>query len=218
MILVLENEVDPDTRYFVPEISRHLEAAGADVEVYTYADAGGRPDALADAEGVVLSGSTAGVYETAAYPWMDELRSLVRELVAADVPTLGVCFGHQLVNDALGGRVEHRGLRKGIETVRFAEDPLFDSVGARVPMVHGDFVTELGDGMERIAAADYYENLGSRHRDAPVWTVQYHPEFTAALLPQIEADFGWPANSSDRDFDGVSVERTLANFVGLSAE
>jgi GMP synthase (glutamine-hydrolysing) len=51
-----------------------------------------------------------------------------------------------------------------------------------------------------------------------VWTVQYHPEFTAALLPQIEADFGWPANSSDRDFDGVSVERTLANFVGLSAE
>ena len=218
MILVLENEVDTEARYFVPEIRRHLEAAGARVSVYPYADAGGRPDALADADGVVLSGSTAGVYETDSFPWMDDLRALVRELVAERVPTLGVCFGHQIVNEALGGRVEHRGLRKGIETVRFADDPVFDAVGPRVPMVHGDFVTELGDGMERIAAAEYYENLGSRHRDAPLWTVQYHPEFTDALLPQIEADFGWPTTDSDTDFEDVSVERTLANFVRLAIE
>jgi GMP synthase (glutamine-hydrolysing) len=149
---------------------------------------------------------------------MDELRALVRGLVDEEVPTLGVCFGHQLVNDALDGRVEHRGLRKGIETLRFADDPLVEAVGARVPMVHGDFVTELGDGTKRIATAGYYENLGSRHRDAPLWTVQYHPEFTAALLPRIEADFGRPTNDSDRDFDGVSVERTLANFVRLAIE
>ncbi|WP_235010837.1 glutamine amidotransferase-related protein [Halobellus limi] len=66
---------------------------------------------------------------------MDELRALVRGFVDEEVPTLGVCFGHQLVNDALDGRVEHRGLRKGIETLRFADDPLFEAVGARVPMV-----------------------------------------------------------------------------------
>ncbi|WP_049986544.1 type 1 glutamine amidotransferase [Halobellus rufus] len=218
MILVLENEVDPESRYFVPEIRRHLEEAGARVRVYTYADSGGRPEALADADAVVLSGSTAGVYETASYPWMDELRALVPELVEKRVPTLGVCFGHQLVNDALGGTVEHRGLRKGIERVRLDDDPLFDGVGERVPMVHGDFVTELGDGMERIATADYYEYLGSRHRDAPLWTVQYHPEFTAALLPDIEDDFGWPTNDRDREFDDVSVERTFENFVRLAAE
>ncbi|SFR35530.1 type 1 glutamine amidotransferase [Halogeometricum limi] len=216
MILVLENEVDPETRYFVPEIRRHLEAAGATVRVDEYADHGGRPDALSTADAVVVSGSTAGVYETDDYPWMNDLRELVSELVREEIPTLGVCFGHQLVNDALGGAVEHRGLRAGIEPVRFADDPLFDGVGTRVPLVHGDFVTELGDGMEAIASADYYPNLASRHRDAPLWTVQYHPEFTASLFPAIEEDFGWPEDPAHRDFGGVTPERTFENFVRLA--
>lgn len=217
VILVLENEVDPDGRYFVPEIRRHLEAAGATVRVHPYADTGGRPDLVGDADAVVLSGSTAGVYETATYPWMDDLRELVRDLRDDRVPTLGICFGHQLVNDAFGGRVEHRGLRKGIETVRLGDDPLFEGVGARVPIVHGDFVVELGEGLRPIADADYHEHIATRHRDAPVWTVQYHPELTAALLPRIDEDFGWPEDPDDRDFDGVTVERTLANFADLAA-
>ncbi|ADQ68253.1 GMP synthase [Halogeometricum borinquense DSM 11551] len=215
MILVLENEVNPETRYFVPEIRRHLEAAGATVRSYPFAEHGGRPDVLHAADAVVLSGSTAGVYETETYPWMDDLRELVRELVAEKVPTLAVCFGHQLVNDALGGAVEHHGLHAGIDPVRFADDPLFDGVGTRVPLVHSDVVTELGAGMEAIAAADYYPNLASRHRDAPLWTVQYHPEFTEQLFPSIESDFEWPEDPAHRDFDGVTVERTFENFVRL---
>ena len=218
VILVLQNEVDPDNRYFVPEIRRHLEAAGATVRVHPYADTGGRPDPLDDADAVVLSGSTAGVYETASYPWMDDLREIVRDLRDATVPTLGICFGHQLVNDALGGRVEHWGLRKGIETVRFGGDPLFEGVGTRVPVVHGDFVVELGEELTPIAGADYHEHIATRHRDAPVWTVQYHPELTATLLPRIDADFGWPTDPDHRDFSEVTVERTLSNFVDLAGE
>jgi GMP synthase (glutamine-hydrolysing) len=218
VILVLQNEVDTDNRYFVPEIRRHLEAAGATVRVHPYADTGGRPDALRDADAVVLSGSTAGVYETDTYPWMGDLRALVRELRDDRVPMLGICFGHQIVNDAFGGHVEHRGLRKGIETVRFGDDPLFEGVGSRVPMVHGDYVVELGDGLRPIADADYHEYVATRHREAPVWTVQYHPELTAALLPRIDADFGWPTDPADRDFSTVTVERTLANFVALAGE
>lgn len=216
MILVLETEVDPDGRYFAPEIRRHLDAAGATVRVHPYADTGGRPAALDDADAVVVSGSTAGVYETDSHPWMDDLRAVVRELRDDRVPTLGICFGHQLINDAFGGRVEHRGLRKGIETVRFDDDPLFEGVGPHVPIVHGDFVTDLGDGLTPIADAEYHEHVATRHRDAPVWTVQYHPELTAPLLPRIDADFGWPDDPSDRNFDDVTVERTLRNFVRLA--
>jgi GMP synthase (glutamine-hydrolysing) len=167
MILLLENEVDPTARYFVPEIRRHLEAAGAAVRVYPFADRGGRPDALDAADGVVLSGSTAGVYESDDYPWMDDLRELVRELVAERVPTLGVCFGHQLVNDALGGTVEHRGPHAGIDPVRFADDPLFDGVGARVPLLHGDVVTELGEGMEAVATGTHRCGPSSTTRSSP---------------------------------------------------
>ena len=211
MLLVLENEVDPDTRYFVPEIVRHL----SECEVYTYADAGGQPS-LDGVDGVVVSGSTAGVYEREDYPWMDDQVELVRELIEREIPTLGVCFGHQLINHALGGRVEHRGLTNRLVRADLADDPLFEGVNDVIPVVHGDHVVERGAGMDPIASANYYENFATRHRDAPVWTVQYHPEFTERLLGRIRDDFGW---EDDRlSFSDVSVERTFRNFERLATE
>lgn len=209
MLLVLENEVDPDTRYFVPEIVRYLSA----YEVYTYADEGGQPS-LDGVDGVVVSGSTAGVYERADYPWMDEQVELIRELVEREIPTLGVCFGHQMINYALGGRVEHKGLTNRLVRADLADDPLFEGVGDAIPVVHGDHVVERGEGMERIGAADYYENFATRHRDAPVWTVQYHPEFTERLLSRIRNEFGW--EETDLSFADVSVEETFRNFERLA--
>jgi GMP synthase (glutamine-hydrolysing) len=240
VILVFENEVDPESRYFVPEIERQFAAAGVPVTVVPYAAAeeppasfpaaverlssdaegadGGADHDPSDVDGVVLSGSTAGVYETGEYPWIRTAERLVRDLRDRRVPTLGVCFGHQLVNRALGGSVEHRGLHTGIESVTLGDDPLFAGVAERVPTIHGDFVTELGDGMTRIGTADYYDRLASRHETAPLWTVQYHPEFTERLLPKIERDFGWPESAADRAFGAVSVEQTFENFAQLARE
>lgn len=217
MLLVLENEVDADKRYFVPEIVRYL----TEYEVFSYADEGSNPslDEVGGVErfdGVVLSGSTAGVYERDEYPWMDEQMTLVRELVEREIPTLGVCFGHQLVNDALGGRVEHRGLTNELVRADLAADPLFEGVNDVIPAVHGDHVVECGDGMESIASAPHAENFATRHRDAPVWTVQYHPEFTDRSLGRIEADFGWRDN--DLSFADVNVEETFRNFERLASE
>lgn len=211
MLLVLENEVDPDARYFVPEIVRYL----SESEVYAYADEGGQPS-LDGVDGVVVSGSTAGVYEREDYPWMDEQVDLIRELIEREIPTLGVCFGHQLINHALGGRVEHRGLTNRLVRADLADDPLFDGVGDAIPVVHGDHVVERGAGMVPIASADYYENFATRHRDAPVWTVQYHPEFTERLLSRIRNDFGW--EETDLSFADVRVEETFRNFEKLARE
>jgi len=211
MLLVLENEVDPDARYFVPEIVRYL----SEYEVYPYAEAGGQPS-LDGVDGVVLSGSTAGVYDRGDYPWMDEQAELARELVERGIPTLGVCFGHQLVNHALGGRVEHRGSTNRLVRADLADDPLFEGVGDVIPVVHGDHVVERGDGMEPIGSADYYEHFATRHREAPVWTVQYHPEFTERLLDRIRTDFGW--EETDLSFSDVSVEETFRNFERLATE
>jgi len=209
MLLVLENEVDPDSRYFVPEIVRYL----SEYEVYTYADEGGQPS-LAGVDGVVISGSTAGVYDREDYPWMAEQADLVRELVEREIPTLGICFGHQIVNHALGGRVEHRGPTHRLVRADLADDPVFEGVGDVIPMAHGDHVVERGDGMERIGSADYYPNLATRHRDAPVWTVQYHPEFTDRLLGRVREDFGW--TETDLSFSDVRAEATLRNFERLA--
>lgn len=211
MLLVLENEVNPASRYFVPEIVRYL----SESEVYPYAEEGGRPS-LDGVDGVIISGSTAGVYERERYPWMADQIELVRTLVQRGIPTLGVCFGHQLVNEALGGRVEHRGLTNELVRADLAADPIFEGVGEVIPAVHGDCVVETGDGMATIASAPHAENFATRHDEAPVWTVQYHPEFTDRLLGHIRSDFGWRDN--ELSFEDVSVEETFRNFERLAVD
>jgi len=207
MILVLENEVDPEERYLVDEITRYL----PEHDVYDYARRGGQPD-LSAVDGVVAGGSTAGVYEADEHGWMREQKRLIRRLVDNGVPTLGICFGHQIVNDALGGEVEYTGVRRAnLVNADLGDDPLFDGVTGVVPVLHSDRVTETGDGMEVVGTADYYDAFATRHRDAPVWTVQYHPEFT----PRVKhLGNGWTDNSLS--FRDSTATRTLRNFSALA--
>ncbi|WP_380674548.1 type 1 glutamine amidotransferase [Salinigranum sp. GCM10025319] len=209
MLLVCDTEVDPDAYGYLP---RALRGLLPEHERYHYPTEGGAPS-LDGVEAVVVTGSTAGVYEADERPWIGEAKGFVRRLVDREVPTLGVCFGHQLVNDALEGRVEHRGLTSRLVEADLADHPLFAGVSPTLPMVHGDHVVRAGEGMEPIASADYYPLLATRHVDAPVWTTQYHPEFTADLLPRVEGDFDWHGS---RDFDDVTCERTVANFLRLA--
>lgn len=208
MLLVLENEVDPRYRYFGDALRGFL----GDVESYEFVDRGGRPS-LDGIDGVVVSGSTAGVYENDDHPWMDDEAAFIRSVVDADIPTLGICFGHQLVNEALGGRVEHRGLKNELVSAELATDPIFDGVNDVIPAVHGDFVVELGAGMEPIARADYYEYFATKHTEKSVWTTQFHPEFTDAILDNVREDFGWIDN--EYDWGDVNGNRVLENFENL---
>ena len=67
--------------------------------------------------------------------------------------------------------------------------------------------------MRVIGSVEGYENFATRHRNAPVWTVQYHPEFTDRLKSRIRADFGWTENR--HSFEDVTAARTLSNFAQL---
>ncbi|MFC4358447.1 type 1 glutamine amidotransferase [Halobium salinum] len=229
MLLVVDNEVDPAYDYLPAALRAMLPAHGVrrvgrrgtdavddDTDGDDTVDAGTGLDdiVVGDLDAVVLTGSTAGVYDADDHPWMAEERRFVRRLVDAGVPTLGVCFGHQLVNDALGGTVEHRGLTAELVAVDFTDDPLFDGVAATVPMVHGDHVVDPGEAMESVASADYYPHLATRHRDAPVWTVQYHPEFGADLRERVAADFEW--HETGRSFADATHDRTVRNFLRLA--
>ena len=205
-----------------PEREYHCDALAGkfpDAEEYSL-PAGERP-APADidaADAAVISGSTAGVYEADDRPWIEEGRGLVRELVDARVPTLGVCFGHQLVNDALGGRVEHRGLRAGLVEADFGDDPLFAGVSPVVPAIHGDVVLETGTGLDPIASVQDYEYplFATRHDTAPVWTVQFHPEIGPEHEPRLEDSFGWQPDG--HAFGEVTGDRLFENFRGLARQ
>ncbi|WP_123624450.1 type 1 glutamine amidotransferase [Halorubrum sp. CSM-61] len=206
-LYVVRNEVDPDCEF-------HCDALAAgfpDAEAVDFV-AGDRVP-LDEADGVVLTGSTAAVYEADSRPWIAEQEAFVRELVDREVPTLGVCFGHQVVNSALGGTVEKVGTTAGLVEATLADDPLFDGVGPIVASLHGDAVTDPGAGMEVIASAPHARVFGTRHRSAPLWTFQFHPELDASHRDLLVEKYDW--ESGGHSFEDVTAGRVFENFRAL---
>ncbi|SNR32593.1 type 1 glutamine amidotransferase [Halorubrum vacuolatum] len=209
-VYVVRNEVDPEYMY-------HCDALAArfpDAEEVDY-PAGERVP-VERADGVVLTGSTAGVYETDTHDWITIQEALVRELVEREIPTLGVCFGHQIVNTALGGTVEHVGTEAALVEATLSDDPLFDGLEPIVVSLHGDQVIDVGEHLEIISSAEHAPVFGTRHRTAPLWTVQFHPEITATLRDRLEADFDWEERGFD--FGGIDGGAIFENFKRLVIE
>lgn len=206
-LYVVRNEVDSDCEFHCDAVASRF----PDAEEISYPD--GERVPLDDADGVVLTGSTAGVYEADKRPWIADQQALVRELIERHIPTLGICFGHQIANAALGATVEHVGTNAAPVEATLAEDPLFEGVEPVVVSLHGDVVTEPGEGMEVIASADHAHVFGTRHRDAPLWTVQFHPEVTAEYRELLVEEFGW--ESGDFTFEDVDSDQLFENFERL---
>lgn len=204
VILVLDNAVEGG--YMAGEVARLL--PDEDVETYNYPSEDVDPD-FEGVDGVVVGGSGAGVYDEPDLPWIARQKRFVERVVEASVPLLGICFGHQVVNAALGGDVVNSGTsRNFLVEASFSEDPLFEGVEGVVPVLHSDVVTEVGEGMEAVGSTDYNPNFATRHRERPVWTVQYHPEFTPAILPEYRDKW----EETDHSFEESTATRTLENF------
>lgn len=156
------------------------------------------------------------MYEADRRPWIDRQEALVRALVDREIPTLGVCFGHQVANSAFGGTVEHVGTTAGLVAATFADDPLFDGVAPPVVSLHGDQVTEPGEGMAVVASAEHARVFGTRHRTAPLWTVQFHPELTGDHRETLVENYDWDPGAFS--FEDVTAPRVFENFRRLAAE
>lgn len=166
-----------------------IDAIGPASDRFVVADmqAGGHLGAPSDYSGVVVTGSSSSM--TSPEPWYPEAIDFLKAAVDADLPTLGVCFGHQMLAVALGGRVEKNPRGREIGTVRVeltdagAADPLFAGLPrvVEVQATHTDAVTELPAGAVLLASNERCSvqafAIGSRIR-----TVQWHPEFSATVI------------------------------------
>lgn len=163
-------------------------------------------DAYDSYDAVVVTGSRASVYWDE--PWIDETREWVRGAVERGVPVMGVCWGHQLLADVLGGTVEPMGeYELGYRTVRHTGDDLFAGVPEEFTVftTHSDAVTALPEGAELVATNDYGVH-GFRHGDA--WGVQFHPEYdteTAERVVRGKRDH-LPASRIDEVCRGITEE------------
>lgn len=139
---------------------------------------------VADDEIVVISGSSANVHKRE--PWMLRSEASLRDIVARDIPTFGICFGHQLLAQALGGDVQSNPRGREISTVeitRCGDDPLVDFLPKSflANACHKDTVSELPPGAEVLGHSplDPHQVL----RFAPrCYGVQFHPEWDDFIM------------------------------------
>jgi GMP synthase (glutamine-hydrolysing) len=135
-------------------------------------------------DGLLITGSDKTVHEHE--PWSVRAGEWLAAVVAAGVPVLGVCYGHQLLADALGGITGRnpRGREIGVVEIEVSTgDPLFDGLPPRFPVfaTHCDAVLTLPqDG--RVLAGNSHTAVQALAIGPHARGVQFHPEFDADVM------------------------------------
>jgi len=171
----------------------------------------------------IITGSPANV--PTREPWMLQTEAWLREVVSIGTPTLGICFGHQILAQALGGEVTRNPRGREIGTIRVErrmDDPIFEGVPASfmANATHIDTVGRLPPRAVSMASSSLEDHQAIRF--SPVcYSVQYHPELDRDIMlgyidarREILAGEGFDvealaASVTEADFS----RRTLHNFV-----
>ena len=141
-----------------------------------------------ECDGWIVTGSPHGVYED--HSWIPTVSQLINNIYEANLPIFGVCFGHQLIAQALGGHVEksEKGWGLGLHTYQVNNKPDYMSnlsEEVTLNICHQDQVLRPPQGATVYAKSEFCENAGFYIKDK-VLTMQAHPEFlvdfTKALL------------------------------------
>lgn len=156
-----------------------IEAAGYNLDRIDVADPGFASLDLREPDLLIMMGGPMGVYEQDSHPWIACQLKRLRQRLDADRPTLGVCFGAQMIAAALGADV-YAGPRKevgfhGIELRPEAVDsPLRHLQDVPVLHWHGDTFT-LPEGVELLASSHVYAHQAFR-RGRHLLALQFHAE------------------------------------------
>ena len=122
---------------------------------------------------IILSGGPSSVYDKDAYLLSDDI-------VNANLPILGICYGLQLLTHNLGGKITSRNRGEyGLSKVNFNnENEIFSdlSKSSNVWMSHGDEVESIGEGWDIIAESDNGIVAALQYKEKSFYGVQFHPE------------------------------------------
>ena len=179
-----------------------------------------------ECDGYLVSGSRHGAYDD--LPWIGPLAETLRRLAAGPKPVFGLCFGHQMLAEALGGQVLKAPQGWGIGVRDYVcRVPLPGMAGSiesfTVPVCHQDQVLALPPGAEVLASSGHCENFAVRF--APdVIGLQGHPEFEADFMdaiiqarreilgPELYED---ARTSLQREHDNRLLKAWILRFLGV---
>lgn len=128
------------------------------------------PKSVTECDGWLITGSRHGVYED--HPWIPPLEQFIRDAFAARVPVVGICFGHQIVAQAMGGKVERYAGGWAVGATEYD----FGGEKRVLNAWHRDQVTIAPKGATVLATNDFCTNAALLYDDRAL-TVQAHPEF-----------------------------------------
>ncbi|NRB19212.1 MAG: type 1 glutamine amidotransferase [Rhodobacteraceae bacterium] len=192
-----------------------LGGQGFEFETYSVLD-GQFPSGADAADGWLITGSKFGVYED--HAWIPLLEDLVRAIDALGLPLIGICFGHQIIAQALGGRVEKFTGGWAVGRVEYQQDGQLLALNAW----HQDQVTKRPEGARVVAGNDFCANGILAYGDT-IWTLQPHPEFSTEFIAALiekrgrgvvpDAILDAASNGLDQPLDAANIATFMADFL-----
>ena len=155
---------------------------GGGFEITSYDVQGGKLPSHANGhDAFLITGSPAGVYDP--FPWIAPLMDFIRSADGAKM--VGVCFGHQVMAEALGGHVEKsdKGWGAGLHTYEVVDRQPWMNGEQKIaiPASHQDQVLVQPPGTAVTVRSDFTPYAGLAWTDRPAISFQFHPEFSPAF-------------------------------------
>lgn len=186
---------------------RYLDKRGFTFKTYAVLD-GELPDEPQAADGWLITGSRFGAYED--HNWIPPLEDFLRAVYAQGIPTVGICFGHQILAQALGGKVEKfkGGWSVGPQTYQsevFGEQSII--------AWHQDQVTQCPRDATVVGHSKFCKNAMLAYGDKAL-TLQPHPEFSSEFLSDLLDARGdiLPPEIAKQARDNIAAALTSTDF------
>jgi GMP synthase (glutamine-hydrolysing) len=178
--------------------------------------------------GIVITGAASMV--SAREDWSERTAVWLAQAVQKGIPVLGVCYGHQLLAHALGGRVgpNPAGRQIGTTFTQLLDSAENDPLLGHLPGTfacqssHSEVVLELPTGAERLATSPLDDNFAIRFAEH-VWGVQFHPEFSVQVMSEyikyraeaLRKEGITPEELLEKTTGTAEAQSVLRKFVGI---
>jgi GMP synthase-like glutamine amidotransferase len=144
------------------------------------------PSSTADADAWLITGSRFGTYED--HDWIPPLEKFIREVFAADQPMVGICFGHQIIAQAMGGRVEKFSDGWSVGRVEYNLDKSVFGTGSSstsdqtaLLAFNQDQVVQAPESSITVGSTDFCQHAALLYGNRAL-TLQPHPEFYSDFI------------------------------------
>lgn len=187
------------------------------------------PDNAMACEGWIITGSKFNVDEDR--DWMIRLKQLILEIAETQRPLVGICFGHQIIAEAFGGKVEayEGGWGVGLHSYALTNIPAYvpaELAGFTISAMHRYQVTEKPEKAAVFAESDFCKYAALTYNGHNILTFQAHPEFNlqyedalvdlrkGAVIPDATADEGLESlRQPGAATDSLEVANWMAAFL-----